>query len=69
MSPSNQILMNIAANMDIQTVEKYKRLEEEFNTIGLSMEDTHTLLSILQIVRRLGYAPQKCKQNSGIIHS
>jgi hypothetical protein len=55
--------------MDIQTVEKYKRLEEEFNTIGLSMEDTHTLLSTLQIVRRLGYAPQKGKQNSGIIHS
>ena len=46
-------------NVNIQTVEEYKELEKELNTNGLSMEDIHILVSLLQTIRQLGYDPQK----------
>ncbi len=46
-------------NVDIQTINKYNQLEAELKKHGLSTEDPHILLSILQNIRNLGYNPQK----------
>ena len=46
-------------NVNIQTIEKFKHLENEFNTVGLSIEDAHILVSILKTIRQIGYDPQK----------
>jgi hypothetical protein len=46
-------------NIDIQTVKRYKKLEEELKKYGVSMESMCTLVSILQMIKELGYNPHK----------
>ena len=46
-------------NLDMQTINKYKQLEEELKKHGLSIEDPHILLSVLKTIRHIGYNPQK----------
>ena len=46
-------------NLDIQTINEYKQLEEELKKHGLSIEDPHILVSVLKTIRHIGYNPQK----------
>ena len=48
-----------SANVDIITINEYKKLKEELNVHGLSLEDPRILLSILKTIREIGYEPQK----------
>jgi hypothetical protein len=48
-----------SANVDIQTLNEYKKLKEELYVHGLSLKDPRTLLSILKTIREIGYEPQK----------
>jgi hypothetical protein len=41
-------------NVDIQTIEKYRKLEEGLKMYGLSMEGLNTLASILQTIDEFG---------------
>src|SRR5436309_6883787 len=46
-------------NVDIQTIEEYKKLEEELKTHCLSMEDPRRLVSIVHTINEIGYDPKK----------
>jgi hypothetical protein len=46
-------------NIDIQTIEEYKKLEEELKKHGLSMEDPRRLFSILHSINEIGRDPKK----------
>jgi len=46
-------------NVDIQTIEEYKKLEEELKRNGLSVESPRTLASILHTIKEIGYDPKK----------
>ena len=46
-------------NIDIQTLNEYKKLKAGLSVHGLSIEDVHILLSILKTIRGIGYEPQK----------
>jgi hypothetical protein len=46
-------------NVDIQTLEEYKRLERELEKYGLSMESPHKLVSALLKINQLCYDPLK----------
>ena len=48
-----------STNIDIQTINEYKKLKEELDVHGLSLEDPRILLSILKTIRKIGYEPQK----------
>jgi len=42
-------------NVDIQTIDQYKKLEEELYKYGLTMESPRKLISVLLRVNQLGY--------------
>lgn len=46
-------------NIDIQTIEEYKKLEEELENYGFSMESSQKLVSVLLKINQLGYDPLK----------
>jgi hypothetical protein len=46
-------------NIDIQTLNNYKKLEEQLNSHRLSLAEPHILLSVLHTIRQIGYNPQK----------
>jgi DNA repair exonuclease SbcCD ATPase subunit len=46
-------------NVDIQTIEEFKKLEAELEKYGLSMDAPRTLVSILQTINQMGYDPRK----------
>jgi uncharacterized protein (UPF0335 family) len=46
-------------NIDIQTINEYKKLKEGLWVHGLSLEDPRILLSILKTITQIGYDPQK----------
>ena len=48
-----------SANVDIQTLNEYKKLKEELYVHGLSLKDPRILLSNLKTIREIGYEPQK----------
>jgi hypothetical protein len=48
-----------SANVDIMTLNEYKKLKEELNVHSLSLQDPRILLSILKTIRQIGYEPQK----------
>jgi hypothetical protein len=41
------------------TLDENKKLKEELNVHGLSLEDQRILLSILKTIREIGYESQK----------
>jgi DNA repair exonuclease SbcCD ATPase subunit len=48
-----------SANVDIETLNEYKKLKEGLSVHGLSLKELHILLSILKTIREIGYEPQK----------
>jgi hypothetical protein len=48
-----------SANVDIQTLNEYKKLKEELNIHGLSLKDPRIILSLLKTIREIGYEPQE----------
>lgn len=48
-----------SANVDIITLNEFKKLKEELNAQGLSLKDPRMLLSVLKTIREIGYEPQK----------
>ncbi len=48
-----------STNIDIQTLNEYKKLKEGLSVHGLSIEDLRILLSILKTIGQIGYEPQK----------
>jgi hypothetical protein len=46
-------------NIDIQTLNNYKKLEEQLNSQHLSMAEPQMLLSVLHTIRQIGYNPHK----------
>jgi hypothetical protein len=46
-------------NIDIQALNEYKKLKEELDVHGLSLQDPRIFLSILKTIREIGYEPQK----------
>jgi DNA repair ATPase RecN len=46
-------------NVDIQTIDDYKKLEEELEKFGLSMESLQKLVSVLHAISDLECDPQK----------
>ena len=48
-----------SANVDIITLNEFKKLKEELNAQGLSLKDPRILLSVLKTIREIGYEPQK----------
>ena len=46
-------------NIDIQTLNEYKKLKEGLNVHGVSIEDVRILLSILKTIGHIGYEPRK----------
>jgi hypothetical protein len=46
-------------NINIQTIEQFKQLEEVLERYGVSMELPPKLVSILRKVKEMGYDPQK----------
>jgi hypothetical protein len=46
-------------NTDIQTLNNYKKLEEQLKSQRLSMAEPQMLLSVLHAVRQIGYNPRK----------
>ncbi len=41
-------------NVDIQTIDEYKRLESELNIYNLSMESPRKLVSVLHTINQIG---------------
>jgi hypothetical protein len=56
-------------NIDIQTIEEYKKLEEELKKHRLSMEDPRRLVSILHSINEIGRDPKKIISELGRIKS
>jgi uncharacterized protein (UPF0335 family) len=48
-----------STNVDIMTLNEFKKLKEELSIHGLSLKDPHILISILKTIREMGYDPQK----------
>jgi hypothetical protein len=46
-------------NIDMQTLNNYKKLEEQLNSQRLSMAEPQMLLSVLHTIRQIGYNPRK----------
>ena len=46
-------------NINIQTLNNYKKLEEQLNSQRLSMAEPQMLLSVLHAIRQIGYNPRK----------
>jgi hypothetical protein len=46
-------------NTDIQTLNNYKKLEEQLNSQHLSLAEPQMLLSLLHTIRQIGYNPHK----------
>ena len=46
-------------NTDLQTLNNYKKLEEQLNSQRLSMAEPQMLLSVLHTIRQIGYNPHK----------
>ena len=40
-------------NVDIQTIDRFKKSEEELQKYGLSMESPRTLVSVLQTINKI----------------
>ncbi len=56
-------------NVDIKTIEDYKRLKEELKKYGLSTEAPHKHVSALQSFNQMGFDPQKIVTNYVRINS
>src|SRR5205823_14936696 len=56
-------------NIDMQTIEQYKKLQDELKRQGLSMEDPRRLVSILQIINESGCDPKKIVRELAGINS
>lgn len=48
-----------STDVEIQTINEYKQLERGLKKYGLSMEDPHILLSILETMKQIGYNPRE----------
>ncbi len=46
-------------NVDIQTIEEYKKSKNELKKYGLSIENPHRFVSVLQTIDRIGGDPRK----------
>ncbi len=46
-------------NVDIQTIDEYKKMEKELNTYNLSLGSPRKLVSILNTINQMGYDTQK----------
>src|SRR5207253_10797645 len=46
-------------NVEIQTIEEYKKLKNELKKYGLSIENPRRFASILQAIDQIGYNPRK----------
>jgi hypothetical protein len=46
-------------NTDTQTLNNYKKLEEQLNSHRLSMAEPQMLVSVLHTIRQIGYSPHK----------
>jgi len=56
-------------NVDIQTIEEYKKLEDQLKKYGLSMEAPSKLVTLLQKFNEMGYDPQRIVTNYALIKS
>jgi DNA-binding ferritin-like protein len=56
-------------NVDIQTIDEFKKSEEELQKYNLPFESTPQLVSVLQTINQLGYDPQKIVKELGRIKS
>jgi hypothetical protein len=56
-------------NIDIQTINEYKKSKEQLKKYGLSTEAAHKLLSVIQSFSEMGFDPQKIVTNYAHIKS
>ena len=56
-------------NVDIQTIEEYKKLKNELKKYSLSIENPRRFASILQTIDQIGYNPRKIVRELASIKS